>query len=131
MDVSAEWRPTQRRWGTISYGLVASASDAPFIGDRHGIAPIEDDGEGRPPFPGARIRGLSVSAGSPSTVSGHRLRPTCLAPTPDLRVALEGQVAAQAEQMASAFGPPIDGVRRGPACQMHHLSVVEDAICAK
>jgi hypothetical protein len=49
----------------------------------------------------------------------------------DLRVTLEGPAAAQAEKVANAFGPPIDGVRRCPAFQMRHLSVVEDTVCAE
>jgi hypothetical protein len=74
----------------------------------------------------------SVGAGGDSiAILGHPPRPTHPAGAPDLRVALESPAAAQAEKVANAFRPPIDGVRRCPAFQMRHLSMFEDAVCAE
>jgi hypothetical protein len=69
--------------------------------------------------------------GNSIAILGHPPRPTRPAGAPDLRVALESPAATQAEKVANAFRPPIDGVRRCPAIQMRHLSVFEDAVCAE
>jgi hypothetical protein len=83
-----------------------------------------------PPSPYQSDARLSVSTG---TLPGSHAtpRPTRSAEALDLRVARERPAAAQAENVANAFGPPIDGVRRCPAVQMRHLSVFEDAVRAE
>lgn len=73
---------------------------------------------------------LSVSTGTlPRSQAAPR--PTRPAEALDLRVALESPAAAQAEKVANAFRPPIDGVRRCQAFQVRHLSVFEDAVRAE
>jgi hypothetical protein len=58
-------------------------------------------------------------------------RPTRFADALSLRLALERPAAAQAENVANAFGPPIGQAEGGPALHMHHLSLFEDAVRAQ
>ena len=75
------------------------------------------------------IEDPSPSAGSLLT-SRRRLRPTRLAPAPDLRSAVEGPAAVQAQQLPDAPRPLIHRVGRCPARQMQDVSILEDAVCA-
>jgi hypothetical protein len=79
--------------------------------------------------PAATDRGSVPVAGSLLT-SRRRLRPTHLAPAPDLRSAFEGPAAVQAQQLPDAPRPLIHRVGRCPACQMQGVSILEDAVCA-
>jgi hypothetical protein len=58
-------------------------------------------------------------------------RPTGPTEALGLRGTLENPPTGQAEQVASAFRPPIDEVRRCPAVQVRHLSVFEDTVRAE